>query len=87
MRFSYPGRKTDVLKGVTFEVLPGQCVGITGTTGCGKSTTIRLVERFYDVTDGRILLDGEDIRSYKAEWLRSQIMSVAQEPRMSYLAV
>jgi len=82
VRFGYPGRKTDILKGVSFEAKPGQVLGITGTTGCGKSTCLRLIERFYDISGGRILLDGMDIREYSPQWLRSQIVTVAQEPKL-----
>jgi len=65
VRFSYPRRDVEVLKGVSFEVSPGQSIGMTGSAGCGKSTAMRLLERFYDVTDGKILLDGKDIRFVK----------------------
>jgi ABC-type multidrug transport system fused ATPase/permease subunit len=84
VKFKYPGKigKGLLLKGINFKVTPGQVVGITGETGCGKSTTLRLIQRFYDVTEGSILLDGRDIREYNPEWLRSQIVIVEQEPRL-----
>ncbi|CAK0808873.1 unnamed protein product [Prorocentrum cordatum] len=85
--FRYPGKKAELLKGVSFEVKPGQTVGITGSSGCGKSTCLRLVERFYDVTGGQILLDGRDVRDYKPQWLRSQIVAVAQEPKLLPVAI
>lgn len=87
VRFSYPCRKAEILKGTSFEAKPGQVVGITGTTGCGKSTCLRLIERFYDVTGGRILLDGRDIREYQAQWLRAQIVAVAQEPKLLPMSI
>lgn len=87
VRFGYPGRKTEILKGVSFEAKPGQVVGITGTTGCGKSTCLRLIERFYDVGKGRILMDGKDIKEYKPQWLRAQIVAVAQEPKLLPLSI
>merc|ERR1711939_1272961 len=71
-----------LLKGASFEAKAGQVVGITGASGCGKSTVLRLIQRFYDVTEGRILLDGRDIRDYNPEWLRSQIVTVDQEPKL-----
>ena len=78
----YPEREVLVLQGASFEVHPGQVLGMTGSAGCGKSTALRLLERFYDVTDGRILLDGKDIRDYSPDWLRAQIATVAQEPKL-----
>ena len=82
VEFKYPERDVLVLKGASFEVLPGQTLGMTGSAGCGKSTALRLLERFYDVTAGRILLDGRNIREYSPDWLRSQIATVAQEPKL-----
>jgi ABC-type dipeptide/oligopeptide/nickel transport system ATPase component len=82
VEFKYPDRDVLVLKGASFEVSPGQTLGMTGSAGCGKSTALRLLERFYDVTAGRILLDGTDIREYSPDWLRGQIATVAQEPKL-----
>ena len=59
--FTYDGRKTS-LKGVDFVVAGGSTVGIVGETGGGKSTILRLLDRFYDATDGSIEIDGQDIR-------------------------
>src|SRR5690625_5819114 len=58
-----------VLNQLNLEILPGQTVGIVGSTGAGKSSMIKLLMRMYDVTNGRILLDGEDIRNYTLESL------------------
>jgi len=69
-----------VLHDLTFEVDPGTCVGITGTTGAGKTTLMNLLTRFYDPTAGRILLDGVDLRDYKLADLRNQFTMVLQEP-------
>ncbi|CAB9524565.1 Y105 transport/processing ATP-binding protein MesD [Seminavis robusta] len=80
--FKYPNRKVAVLKGLSFEALAGQTCGMTGQAGCGKSTVMKLLERFYDVDDGQILLDGVDIREYNPEWLRNQIVAVSQEATM-----
>ncbi|MBO7748467.1 ABC transporter ATP-binding protein [Paenibacillus sp. MWE-103] len=68
-----------VLKGISFEVKQGEMIGLVGHSGSGKSTLINLVSRFYDVTDGAVLIDGVDIRSIKQEELRSQIGVVLQE--------
>lgn len=77
--FSYDG-VTPVLRGIDLEVLPGQTVAIVGHTGAGKSTIINLLSRFYDVTEGRILIDGIDIRTVTLASLRRQIGIVLQDP-------
>jgi len=77
--FSYDGR-SQVLKGITFEVPLGSRVGISGTTGAGKTTLINLIMRFYDPTAGEILLDGVDIRDYRLADFRNQFALVLQEP-------
>jgi ATP-binding cassette subfamily B protein len=77
--FSYDGSRP-VLGGVTFEADPGSRVGILGATGVGKTTIISLLTRFYDPTEGKILLDGVDLRDYKLADLRKQFAIVLQEP-------
>lgn len=77
--FSYPARK-DVLKGITFDADPGQRIAIVGPTGAGKTTLASLMARLYDPGQGRILLDGIDIRELALESLRRQISVVLQEP-------
>ena len=76
--FSY-GDGSRVLSGLTFNVQPGESVALVGPTGSGKSTIINLLPRFYDVTEGAILVDGVDIRNYRLESLRRQIGIVSQE--------
>jgi len=68
-----------VLEGINMEVEPGQTVALLGATGSGKSTIIQLIPRFYDVTGGRILIDGTDIRSMNLDALRRQVGIVLQE--------
>ena len=76
--FGYdPGKP--VLKGVDLEVEPGEMIGLVGRSGVGKSTLIQLVCRFYDADQGRLEIDGEDIRDIRLKDLRSQIGMVAQE--------
>jgi ABC-type multidrug transport system fused ATPase/permease subunit len=76
--FSYnPG--VPILKDVMFSIAPGQFVGIVGATGSGKSTIVSLIPRFYDPTDGRILIDGRDIRDYTVQGIRNQIGFVLQD--------
>ncbi|CAF1332172.1 unnamed protein product, partial [Rotaria sp. Silwood1] len=67
--------------------MTGQHVGLVGRSGCGKSTIIQLLERFYDVTSGRILLDGIDIQKLNIQWVRSHIGLVSQEPILFDLTI
>ena len=60
--FKYPGAEHNVLSDIDFKVEPGKTTAIIGSTGCGKSTLVNLIPRFYDVTGGQITLDGKDIR-------------------------
>lgn len=84
--FHYQGR-TDTLSGISFEAAPGQAIAIVGPTGAGKSTLISLLPRFYDPQEGRILLDGTDIRSLTLKSLRRQISIVLQEPLLFSLSI
>ncbi|NOR89222.1 MAG: ATP-binding cassette domain-containing protein [Anaerolineales bacterium] len=77
--FRYPGALDDVLHDISFTVKPGETTAFIGSTGCGKSTAVNLIPRFYDVTDGAILLDGIDIREVKQSDLRDQIGYVPQQ--------
>jgi ABC-type multidrug transport system fused ATPase/permease subunit len=77
--FAYAGR-SDTLRDISFEVEPGKTVAIVGPTGAGKTTLISLIPRFYDAQQGRILLDGVDIRELGLKPLRNQLSLVLQEP-------
>lgn len=79
VHFTYSGRE-DTLKDISFRVQPGQVIGIVGPTGAGKSTLVSLLPRFYDVKQGRILIDGMDARTLTLASLRQQISIVLQEP-------
>ena len=76
--FSYDGEKT-VLKDVSFTVKPGQTIALVGPTGAGKSTVVNLISRFYDVTGGRVLLDGHDVRDVQLPSLRKQMSVMMQD--------
>jgi subfamily B ATP-binding cassette protein MsbA len=69
----------DVLKGVSFQARRGEVVAVVGPSGAGKSTLVNLIPRFYDVNDGKISLDGKDIRDHTLASLRAQIGMVTQE--------
>ena len=78
--FCYEGTNGDpVLKGVSFKAEPGQVIALLGTTGAGKSSLVHLIPRFYDVTSGRVSIDGQDVRDVEMSVLRSQIGVALQE--------
>lgn len=77
--FAYPNAKTDVLENISFTARPGEITAIIGSTGCGKSTLVNLLPRFYDVKEGSVTIDGVDIRDIKMEDLRESIGFVPQK--------
>ena len=80
VRFAYPGGSgEEALRGMTFDINPGQTVALVGETGAGKSTVIKLLTRFYDPTAGRILVDGTDLRTLDLAAYRHQLGYVPQE--------
>jgi ATP-binding cassette subfamily B protein len=76
--FRYPGAEEDVLSDISFTAAPGQTVALIGSTGSGKTTLVNLIERFYDVTGGEILIDGVDVRKISQHELREKIGYVPQ---------
>jgi ATP-binding cassette subfamily B protein len=77
--FSYPGSDERALDGVSFEIRPGETVAVVGRNGAGKSTLIKLLCRLYDPTEGRILLDGVDVREFDPEELRTRMSAMFQD--------
>ena len=77
--FRYPGAEENILDDITFTAKPGQTTAIIGSTGCGKSTLVNLIPRFYDVTDGKITIDGTDIREISQHDLRTKLGYVPQK--------
>ena len=77
--FHYPDAEESVLQGITFTAHKGETVALIGSTGCGKSTVINLIPRFYDATGGRVLVDGVDVRDYDQKALRNKIGYVSQK--------
>ncbi|KAI5988982.1 multidrug resistance protein 4 [Pisolithus albus] len=83
VHFRYPTRPTvPVLRGLNLTVAPGTYVALVGASGCGKSTVIQLIERFYDPVVGQVLLDGQPINEYNIQEYRKQIALVSQEPTL-----
>jgi ATP-binding cassette subfamily B protein len=80
VHFSYTGATQQAISGVSLHVSPGETVALVGQTGAGKSTLVKLVARFYDVTAGKVLIDGVDVRDYDLGSFRQQLGVVPQEP-------
>ncbi|SET87490.1 ABC transporter ATP-binding protein [Stigmatella erecta] len=81
VNFAYPTRPDiQVLQGIDLTIAPGEIVAIVGPSGAGKSTIASMLTRLYDPQEGRVLLDGQDLKTLDPEWLRQQIGVVAQEP-------
>lgn len=77
--FTFPDSEVPTLQNITFEAKPGQVTAIIGSTGSGKSSIINLVPRFYDVTKGKVMVDGVDVRDYTQKDLRNKIGFVPQQ--------
>ncbi len=80
VQFSYAGQSQQALDGVSLSIAAGETVALVGQTGAGKSTLVKLVARFYDVTSGSLLVDGIDVRDYDLAGYRQQLGVVPQEP-------
>ena len=78
--FKYPDAEEYLLENISFKANTGETIAFIGRTGSGKSTLVNLIPRFYDVTKGKILVDGIDIRDYKKDFLRDKIGYVSQKP-------
>jgi ABC-type multidrug transport system fused ATPase/permease subunit len=81
--FRYPTRRNDwVLKGLNLKIMPNETVALVGESGCGKSTMVSLILRFYDVDEGLILIDGVNIKEWDLPSLRKAMGLVQQEPTL-----
>lgn len=80
--FAYPGSDQMVLKHVNLTIHPGETVAVMGATGCGKSSLVHLIPRFYDVTEGSVLVDGVDVREYNLQVLRQKISMALQKAEL-----
>ena len=80
--FSYPGTDRKVLENINLSIHRGETIAIMGATGCGKTTLVNLIPRFYDVTEGAVLVDGVDVREYEQKDLRERIAVVLQKSEL-----
>lgn len=80
--FSYPGSKQSVLEHIDLTIHRGETVAVMGATGCGKTSLVCLIPRFYDVTSGAVLVDGVDVREYRQKDLRQKIASTLQKSEL-----
>ena len=80
VHFKYRPDSAEAIRGVSLRIAPGETVAFVGQTGAGKSTLVKLIARFYDVTEGRVLIDGVDVRSYGLSSYRRHLGVVPQEP-------
>ena len=86
VRFGY-GRESGVIDGLTLDVRPGEKIGLVGRSGAGKSTLVNLLLRFFDLDEGRILIDGQDISGVTQESLRAQISVVTQDTSLLHRSI
>jgi len=82
--FAYPSSISNVLNGINLSASSGQFLGVMGHTGAGKSTILKLIERFYEPQTGKVLINGRDINEFSIESVRSRIGFVSQEPFLFY---
>ncbi|WP_184789264.1 ABC transporter ATP-binding protein [Phytomonospora endophytica] len=87
VRFAYDGTDKTVLDGLDLDVRPGETLAVAGVTGCGKTTMLSLAPRLYDVTAGRVLLDGHDVRDLTLESLRLNVATAFEDPTLFSMSV
>lgn len=80
--FKYPDAEEYVLKNISFKAIKGETIAFIGRTGCGKSTLINLIPRFYDATEGEILIDGVNVKDYDLEYLHNKLGYIPQKAVM-----
>ena len=85
--FTYPGSTQVVLKNINLTIHPGETIAIMGPTGCGKSSLINLIPRFYDATEGTVLVDGVDVRDYDQKALRQKISMALQKSELFSVSI
>ena len=82
--FCYPDAEKDVIEDISFTAHKGETIAFIGSTGCGKSTVINMIPRFYDATKGEVLVDGVNVKEYTQKALRNKIGYVSQKADFIY---
>lgn len=85
--FKYQNKENYAVKNLSFTVNPGETVALVGESGCGKSTTLQLLQRFYEIESGEILIDDVNIKTFSPRYLRSQISVVPQTPALFSMSI
>ena len=85
--FAYPDSNQIVLDHINLTIFPGETLAVMGTTGCGKTSLVNLIPRFYDVTGGAVLVDGVDVRQYQQQALREKVAAVLQKSELFTLTI
>lgn len=85
--FAFPGAEQTVLKHINLTINPGETIAIMGATGCGKTALVSLIPRFYDVTEGTVLVDGVDVREYRQKALREKIAITLQKSELFSVSI
>lgn len=85
--FAFPGTNQTVLKNINLVINPGEVVAVMGATGCGKTALVNLIPRFYDVTDGKVLVDDIDVKDYKQKTLRDKIAIALQKSELFSVSI
>lgn len=85
--FAFPGMEKTVLKHINLTINPGETIAVMGATGCGKTALVSLIPRFYDVTEGAVLVDGRDVRDYRQKSLRGKIAIALQKSELFSVSI
>lgn len=85
--FAYPGSTQMILKHINLTIHPGETVAVMGATGCGKSSLVNLIPRFYDATEGMVLVDGVDVKDYDQKALREKIAAALQKSELFSVSI
>lgn len=85
--FSFPGTNQTILSNINLTINPGETLAIMGETGCGKTALVNLIPRFYDVTDGEILIDGINVRKYRQKALRDKVVVALQKSELFSMSI
>lgn len=85
--FAYPGTGKTILENINLSIAPGETIAIMGATGCGKTSLVNLIPRFYDVTEGQVLVDGVDVRNYDQQTLRGKVAIALQNAELFSISI